>query len=237
MSGKLTELFRDLIELPYSEFRKMELDHTISNRGDILLRLARATRQKKGGLRALQEVLNRLDGKVAAEIEVEYPKFYFLFPNATSVEAGDAPTPQQSASTEMGLEKPEDDEPPTGSLRAIVDKLLDRPKAERLLIIAAADEIDATGRSDKGDPKLKSVMAASLFDMTQYNMGAIYELLDQIDGKVADKIKLLGNDVYITRYDEVAPRGAVQNENGVWQLEADNLTNQWAARLEQGRKK
>jgi hypothetical protein len=66
-------------------------------------------------------------------------------------------------------------------------------------------------------------------------ISAVFEVFDQIDGKVADKIKILGNDVFITRFDQIAPAGAEKNDDGVYQLAADDMTNIWATRLEQGR--
>lgn len=237
-TGKLAKLFAALIELNYSEFRAMELSNDISNEGDLILRLARATRHKRGGLRAIKEVLDRMDGKIAVEVEFIQPKFYMLFPHAKSKEGGDEPAPLPSGDTadtsEVALPS-KDEDPPTGSLRAVVDKMLDRKKSERLAIIKAADEIDEFGSSPLGDPKLKSVIAAGLYDLMDYNLGAIYELFDQIDGKVAEVYKELGDDVYIQNYSLIAPAHAKKNEDGVYYVEAINTSNAWGLRLEQQR--
>lgn len=238
MSGRLGDLFREVVDLSWSEFRKREQDGTITNEADSVYKLVRATRRKRGGLRATKEAINRLDGKVAEQIEVEYPKFYFVFPNASSSLGDNEDTHSVSPSDEEVLPAvvEEDTEPPTGSVRAMVEKMLVREKTVPIGIIQAADEIDVNGFSQLGDPKVSAVIAAGLFNMTDSNPAAIYEIFEQIDGKVADKIRVLGDDIYITKYDEIAPVGAYKNDKGMWQIEMPNLTNTWALKLEQGRK-
>ena len=80
MSGRITEKFRELVEYRWSEFVAMDTDVNGSNFDSIVGALVRAC--KKGNLRAIQVALDRLDGKIATEIEVEYPKFYTVYPQA-----------------------------------------------------------------------------------------------------------------------------------------------------------
>jgi hypothetical protein len=68
-------------------------------------------------------------------------------------------------------------------------------------------------------------------------MGAVFEVFDQLDGKVADKYKILGGDVHFKNYATIAPAGAVRNEDGIYQVYSDKITNSWVARLEQTRGK
>lgn len=241
--AKVSTLFADLIELRYSEFRRLEQTiEGVTNRSDLIIKLARATRRKKGGLRAVQEALNRLDGKIAVKMEFEYPKFYTIYPNATSVEGGvvsERISPGEESDVLEGevMPKKEKQEARRGSLRDVVNELLDEPKVKRLQIIKAADEIDLHGFSEYGDPKLKSVIAAGLYDMMDYNMSAIYELIEQVEGKVADKYKVIGDDIYIKNFAKVAPKGAYLNENGVYQTEAEDTTSIWVARLQAANEK
>lgn len=252
MSGRLTDGFRDIIELPWSEFVELEKSPTATNFDSIVTSLARAA--SKSNLRAIKEALDRLDGKIALEIEVEYPKFYTLYPKATKtandpniidyVEDGEQLSVDTliEAKIEGGkvmvaqTEKEEDQ--PSLSLRQVLEKMLDAPKVTPLGILQSADHIDKGEMSEAiMDPKVKSVIVAGLMKMVhEGRMSAVFEVFDQIDGKVADKYKLLGDDVYMYNYSQIAPAGAVKNEDGVYQIEAENTTNAWVARLEQQNK-
>jgi len=236
---KLTEYFKDMLEKPWSEFATMEQDESYTSSQAVVFALIRAC--ANGKLPAIKEALARVDGKVAAEIEVEYPKFYFLFPYADSVATiNGGTTTESSVAPATGAEpeqEDEDDDTATSGLRYTLKKMNDEPRALVKLIMDSAKQIDVAvshkGDIPPSDPKVKSVIIAGLLQMAHKgSMGAIFEVLDQIDGKVADKIKVLGGDVYIQRLDTVAPYGAEKNKDGVYQLIADNTTSAWAAALE-----
>ncbi len=250
MSGRLTEGFREIIELRWTEFVQRERSFDSTNFDSVIVGIVRAC--KKGTLRAIQTGLDRLDGKVAQEIEVEMPQFYFIYPKA--VKAADDPEiidvgepvervleetrPTETGPADMDELHAAEEELPTGSLRAVLQKLLDSPKQQVVDILAVADEIDSQGYSMEGDPKVKSVIVAGLMKLVHDGrISAVFEVFDQIDGKVADKIKILGNDVFMYRYDTIAPAGATKNADGFYQISADNTTNAWALKLEQGRKR
>lgn len=261
MSGRLTEGFREIIEMRWGDFVEMEQSLDATNFDSIITSIVRACR--KGKLRAIQAALDRLDGKIAAELEVEYPKFYFVYPYAKKraddpsiIEAdenGDIKGVLDGV-TLTGANKVEiidlpgapadveelahtEEELPTGSLRAVLEKMLHSPKSIVVEILASADRVDS-GDFSGGNPKVKSVIVAGLMKLVhEASLSAVFEVFDQIDGKVADKVKILGNDVYIKRFDLVAPADAVKNEDGVYQLVANNMTDAWAAKLEQGKGK
>lgn len=259
MSGKLTRGFRDIIELRWSEFIKIERSLAATNSDSVVTGIARAC--KKGNLRAIQTALDRLDGKVAMEIEVEYPKFYTVYPYATkriddptiieadengiiklitdidTIDVDEIIDVNGSPSNLNELE----DGIPTGSLREMLDKILKSPKYIVADILAGAEAVEG-GRKDLGDPMVKSVIVAGLMKLVHDGrVSAVFETFDQIDGKVADKIKILGNDVFLTRFDQIAPAGAEKNTDvdsphfDMYQLAAVDTTNFWATRLEQGR--
>jgi len=238
MSGRLTEGFRDVIELKWSEFATLEKNDQSTNFTSIISAITRAC--MGGSLRAIQTALDRIDGKIAMEIDVEYPKFYILYPEATKKSDDPAiididpialPEPAELAVVES------DDELPTGSLRAVLERMLDSPKKIVTDIIVAAERVDA-GNLTGGDPMVKSVIVAGLMKLVHDGkIGAVFEVFDQIDGKVADKVKILGDDVFMKRYDTIAPANAEKNENGIYQVSADNVTNAWVARLEQRKDK
>lgn len=250
MSGLLTEGFREIIELPWSDFVEMEKSPDATNFDSVITGIARAA--QKSNLRAIQTALDRLDGKIATEVETEYPKFYTLYPLATktaddpSIIDGDTltlpdPPPVDTHRLEQLVGAPADldeveasnDDIPTGSLRAVLEKMLHSPKSTVIDILAAAKAIDENNY-ELGNPRVKAVIVAGLMKLVhEGRISAVFEVFDQIDGKVAEKIKLLGNDVYQKRYDLIAPAGAVKNEDGIYQVEAPQTTNIWQLRLEQ----
>lgn len=257
MSGRLTEGFREIIDLRWDEFVLMEQNLSGTNFDSIVTSLVRGCR--KGNLRAIQTALDRLDGKIAQELEIEYPKFYTLYPRATktaddaSIIDGDSPfgvdkktlaVPVQQeitnlvgAAADMDELVAQEEELPTGSLRAVLEKMLDSPKQIVSDILNAADAIDKASL-ERGNPMVKSVIVAGLMKLVHDGrINAVFEVFDQIDGKVADKYKVLGKDVFIKRYDLIAPAGAVKNDDGIYQVEVNDIAGAWAVRLEQLKKK
>jgi hypothetical protein len=256
MSGKaLTEGFRSVIELRWSEFILFESDMNGSNFDGAIAALVRACR--KGNLRAIQTALDRLDGKVAMEIEVEYPKFYTLYPNATKT--ADDPSIIEIDGGRLAEVEPIPDNPhelmlvdgphdkdvvqdpeeelPTGSLRKVLEKMIHSSKKVTTAILESADSLES-GDVPLMDPHVKSVIVAGLMKLVHDGrMGAVFEVFDQLDGKVADKYKILGGDVHFKNYATIAPAGAVRNEDGIYQVYSDKITNSWVARLEQTRGK
>ena len=245
MTTRLTDEFRELIELRWDEFIAREKNQEGTNFDAIVTALARAC--SKGDLRAIKMALDRMDGKIATEIEVEYPKFYVVYPYATKtaddeaiIEADELPAGVLIHNgvdevTKIDLTAPissEDEELPTGSLRAVLDKMLDTPKQTVTDILEAAKCLD-NGLPAKGNPYVKSVIVAGLMSLVHKGqMGAVFEVFEQLDGKISEKYKMLGDDVYIQNFATIAPAGAVKNADGVYQIESDNITNAWAVRLE-----
>ena len=251
MSGRLTEGFRDVIEMRWTEFVTFERNPDTTNFDSIIVALVRAC--VKGNLRAIQTSLDRLDGKIAMELEVEMPKFYTRYPKATKVADDpsiientpliEAPTDLRETDTivtgspaDIDELHTEEEEAPTGSLRTVLERMLESPRSIVDSIIEASEAVDRHDLSI-GDPKVKSVIVAGLMRLVHSGrINAVFEVFDQIDGKVADKIKVLGSDVYLTRFDVIAPVGAYLNEEGVYEIAEDNITNSWALRLEQERR-
>jgi len=237
MSGRITAGFREIIEMRWSEFVLMEANAGQSNFDSIVSSLVRAC--TKGNLRAIQTSLDRLDGKVATEIEVEYPKFYTLYPQATKtadsplIIDGDSGTTPVASVEKTEPEPVVPEELPTGSLRSVLDRMLDSPKKTVLEILGSVELVDE-GDLSKGNPLVKSVIIAGLMKLVhEGKVSAIFEILEQIDGKVADKFKILGSDVFMYNYVEIAPAGAEKNEDGIYQISADNTTDSWVSRLEE----
>lgn len=236
MAGKLTDFLSKVVEMRWSEFVELERSMKYSAYEGIVIGIVRSC--TKGSRKAITEALDRLDGKVAENIEINYPKFHFLFPNATSVESGagspSRPTPLPAGDT-LPEPEPEDEELPTGKLRPALAKMLDEPMEVVHNIIAAQKYIDDTGSTAKGDPGVKGVVVAHLVRaavLSKHSMGYASEVLDQIDGKVATQINVMGSDVYINRYDAIAPAGSYKNKDGVYVFELPMVSDVWSARID-----
>lgn len=248
MNLKLTPFFKEVIEKRWSEFVKMENDgdsHTSAQA--VVFAIVRAC--AKGKLPAIRESLNRIDGKLQEQIEVEYPKFYIQYPYAKALASGanreQIVSEQGSSSTEIVKASEENREQPdleaplvTGSLRDTLNRMADAPKALVEKILQAAEDVDtregySSDTDPINDPLVKSVIVAGLLKMAHNgSLSAIFEVFDNLDGKLVDKIKVMGDDVYVTRYDELAPPGATKNADGIYEIEADNTTSSWAISLE-----
>lgn len=236
---KLTPYFRDLIEMRWDEFTQAEQNTSITSTEATVHAIVRAC--VKGKLPAIRESLNRIDGKLAEEIEVEYPKFIILYPHAevkestaphtVKVEGGEMAVPSTDATLAPAPDAP------TNSLRDALKRLSAKPQQTAIDILEAALYIDEHKYETvkphyENNPRVKSVIAAGLLTMaSKGHLGAIFEVFDNIDGKLVDKIKVLGDDVYFNSYDTIAPSGAIKNKDGIYQIEADNTTNQWAVKL------
>lgn len=255
MSGRLTDGFREIIDLRWHDFVLMEQSLDATNFDSIITAIVRAC--KKGNLRAIQAALDRLDGKIAVELEVEYPKFYTVYPQATktaddpeiiegddpyqvkvedgvmTIPKGDAIINITGSPADVEEQEAVEEELPTGSLRSVLERMLGSPKTLVDDILGVADLVDK-GDLSAGNPMVKSVIVAGLMKLVHAGrISAVFEVFDQIDGKVADKLKVLGDDVYLTRFDTIAPAGAVKNEDGVYMIASDTMTDVWGARLAQ----
>jgi hypothetical protein len=238
--NKLTPFFKEVIEVRWGEFVKMEKEESHTSAQGVVFAIIRACAE--GKLPAIKESLNRIDGKLEEQIDVIYPKFYITYPYATAVTSGVKVDGKEVATIEItGSDTPPDPEAPlvTGSLRDTLTRMSEAPKGLVTNILAAAKEVELregyAGEVDAGnDPLVKSVIVAGLLKMAHNgNLGAIFEVFDNLDGKLVDVIRILGEDVYLTSYDTIAPQGATKVD-GVYRVEADNTTNKWAISL--GRK-
>lgn len=236
MNLKLTPFFKEIIEKRWSEFVTMERDEDHSSAQGVVFAIIRAC--ANGKLPAIKESLNRIDGKLQEQIDVIYPKFYITYPYATAVDetvtlpGGSEVTHPVVTGSDTPLEAPL----VTGSLRDTLNRMSDAPKSIVTAIIEAAKDVDlregyAADTDPLNDPLVKSVIVAGLIRMAHNgNLGAIFEVFDNLDGKLVDVIRVLGEDVYLTSYDTIAPAGATKVD-GVYRVEADNTSSKWAVSL------
>lgn len=200
-----------------------------------LLYLVSAITSPKTSLKAITTSLERVDGKQPDKLEVIFPKFYTLYPNATTTVGGE--TTPTSAPTPEPTPPPSEPEIPDESvkgLRAEIQRLSEQKRGYVDQVILAAELIMA-GKESINQPKVKTVAAAMLYRLSRSSMLALDTLLEQVEGKVKDKVELLGGDVYLTSFAEVAPAGAIKNSNGIYQIENEQATTLWTERLDANR--
>jgi len=129
------------------------------------------------------------------------------------------------------------------TLRQTIDKMSDFPRETPKAIVEQAHNIEMAIRRHQPvpdlHPKVKSVVAAHLILMAQNrDLQAIYEVFDQVEGKLAETFKILGpnedEDIFITQYSTVAPKGAYRNEDGILMIEATESQAIWENKLKEG---
>ena len=238
----LAEYFAEIVELTWREYLAQERSPDVTSRQALLFAIVRAC--VDGKLSAIQTSLDRLDGPVARNIKTIMPKFYTEYPYAKSVASSvDDDIPALSSSTEPETQvtpQPSDgldqnhtpEELPTGKLRPVLDKMMDSPQNVPESILKAVNACDKYDYS-LGNPLVKSAIVAGLVKLAHNGkMSAIDEILNQLDGKVAEVYHLLGDDVITTSYALEAPAGAALGENGVYRIENKSMGALWIPPLE-----
>ena len=240
--GKLGSFLKEVIDWNWSEFCTAELDINYSGFEGVVLGLVRKC--SDGKLGAIKLAIERADGKLETPIKVDYPKVFILFPDAEKVAlkpgAPDSPTAALTAPTSDSLKEktaePQEEEIhiATLSLRDTLRKMADAPRAVPIMIHQRKKEVEEAIKSkaplpdEKNIPLVKSIVAANLLLMADNGKyEAITEVFDQIDGKLVETIRILGDDMYLTSYLLEAPFGAKKNSDGVYYLEAPQVADVW----------
>lgn len=243
--GKLGKFLAEVIHWRWDDFVKAEKDAKYSGLEAAVLSLVRVTSEAKLG--AIKLAIDRVDGKIETPVKIEYPKVWLVFPEAESVAL-------QPGEKEIGKELTIPDEPPndipeeepvsaaTLTLRQTLSKMADAPRVLVPTILKAKKDVEAALKQDpnyeiENAPLVKSVIAANLLNLAieKNNFEAITEVFDQIDGKLVETIRILGEDIYLNQYALEAPYGAVKNKDGVYVIEAKEIADQWRRKLESKR--
>lgn len=249
--GKLGEFLKEVINWRWDEFLAAEKSKDYTGYQATVLALVRIC--SEGKLGAIKLSIDRVDGKLETPIKIEYPKIFLVYPHAESVAelpSGEAPTNLRTPSLlpEIPPEGAEishenEDEPKTEvvlSLRDTLHKLADSPRLVTQLILARKDEVDkAEGPITDSDdaakkiPLVKSVIAANLLRLAndKGNFEAITEVFEQIDGKLVETLRLLGDDIFLVQYGLEAPYGAAKNKKGVYMIEQVASASVWEEKL------
>jgi hypothetical protein len=240
-TDRLGSFLREVSNWTWDEFVRAEKDKSYTSNEAMIFALIRSCAMQK--MDAIKMSLNRLDGKLKTPIRIETPSVYFLYPNASEIIDITPEQPKLTGKTQLladppppPIEDPEVMDVPSMSLRETLTAMADAPRElpEAVLALAEHTEMFVRGQaSDPGEyPMVKSVVAAHLLILAQKrDIGALTEVFDQIDGKLAETIQLIGDDIYITSYVTIAPEGATRNADGIFQMEAKQSQDLWAAKL------
>jgi hypothetical protein len=255
--NRLGHFLQEVSNWRWDEFVRAERDKSYSTNQSIIFALIRSCAMRK--MDAIKISLNRLDGKLKTPVQIEYPKVFYLYPNAVM----NTNSTQELNTNIVQLTNPEnvfnvledvvegevlppkpepeadpinDEDLPSLSLRETLRKMSDYPRELPEAIVERADEVQMAirGKGPMPDdiPMVKSVVAAHLLIMAQKrDIDALYEVFDQIDGKLVETIQVLGEDIYITSYASEAPPEATPNKDGILQVEASQVQALWTEKL------
>lgn len=244
--GKLGNFLREVIDWEWDQFCDAEKSHDFSSAEATVLALVRSA--SEGKLQAIKQSIARIDGNVKTPVKVEYPTAYITFPYAerralppqNSQAVAVLPDPEPISLPEEEA-YPEPEEPQdtlvTLTLRETLKKMADAPRGIPALIQEQKKKVETGGyMGDEKVPMVKSVICANLMILAneKHNFDAITEIFDQIDGKLVETVKLMG-DMYLTSYVLEAPYDAVKNKDGIYQIEKPIITDIWKEKLGRGR--
>lgn len=248
--GKLGNFLKEVINWQWDEFCRAEQDNAFTGYQSTVFALVRTC--SEGKLGAIKLAIDRVDGKIETPIKIEYPKVYFLYPEATRLAKpsfraiGTDPDKTNTLTLPAPPEAepeptPEPEEEPvtaaTLSLRETLHRMADSPRKLVPVILNRKKEVEAGTLKENPDdpaniPLVKSVIAANLLHLAEKNnFEAITEVFDQIDGKLVETIRILGDDIFLTQYTLEAPYGAKKNKDGVYYIEAKEVAESWRQKL------
>lgn len=222
--GTLKERFEELIHIPWDEFVEIEKDKNTSVDDMVLCSLIRSCADTDN-INATKISFDRIDDIQEVPIKVNVPKFYIRYPNAKEIEAGG-----KTNQVEAPKETESDYDPATAKLRATLAEMRGMPRQVVNVVIGTKRAVDKGSPVKNKIPSVKAVIVANLlYNAKKHRTRAIELIFDQIDGKLARTITLLGgNDVYVDDFSTLtAPANAIKDEDGVYIAENELMTNAW----------
>lgn len=249
--GKLGEFLKEVINWRWDEFVAAEKSKDYTGYQATVLSLVRIC--SDGKLGAIKLAIDRVDGKLETPVKIEYPKIYLVYPHAESVAElppGEATTNTRTPSLlpeippegeELSHETVEEEHTEVvNSLRDTLHRLAEAPRLVTQLILARKTEVEETDGPivDSNDaakkiPLVVSVIAANLLNLAndKGNFEAITEVFEQIDGKLVETLRILGDDIFLVQYGLEAPYGAEKNKSGVYMVEQVASASVWEEKL------
>lgn len=225
----LGERFIELLHLNWAEYAKIEADEDGSSEDAMICGLIRACAD--GDMRSIKTAFARSDGEIEIPVQIKTPKFYTRYLNAKEAEPGEK-------EIEMGKQelKEKEYDMATAKLRDTLQEMRKAPKKIVTMILGMRTRVDTDIKQgnalppSESIPLVKSVIAANLLHLAGYgNSNAVTEVFNQIDGKLAKVITLLGGeDVYLDDHiTQIAPAHSIKDEDGVYVAENKTMTNLW----------
>jgi hypothetical protein len=87
--AQLGDFLKEVANWDWLQFLEAEKSPAYSTSDSIIFSLIRACSIEK--MDAIKIALNRIDGKLKTPVQIEYPKLFYIYPNATSIEGGEFP--------------------------------------------------------------------------------------------------------------------------------------------------
>lgn len=230
----LKDRFTEIIHLSWGEFIVLEQNTSASVDDTVLCSLVRACTDTDD-ISATKLAFDRIEGLLETPIDIKVPKFYIRFPNAKEIE-GDVAAIEAPESTKK--EKASNYDPATAKLRETLREMRKMPK-DVIRVVRLYKRRIERGVPVDPEPKVKAVIVANLLKNVQKGRYKAIELIfEQIDGKLAKTIKLLGGeDVYVDDINTlIAPTGSILGDDGVYYAENKAMTTAWLRGFAQSQK-
>lgn len=249
--ANLGKFLKQVIHWRWDEFVRAEKDPKYSPLQHTVFALIRACAEGKLG--AIKLSIKRVDGNLETPVKIEYPRVFFRYPYAKEVavpetvaglEAGvpgiDVPKPDEFDEPEVTMEE----EKLTIGLRETLNKMADTPDSRVVpLVLMKKQEVEDTLRDQpdaeiESAPQVKSVISANLLNLAiaEKNFEAVTEVFDQIDGKLVETVRFLGDDMFMDQYSEIAPPGSFLNDDGIYIWENKEIARLWEQKFASSKK-
>ena len=229
----LKDQFEEMLHLNWDEFCEIEKDKNITVDQAALCALIRIC-SDTDDISATKMAFDRVEGLQAIPISVKVPKFYTRYINAKEIEA---PTKEIEAPADVEVETNYD--PMTAKLRETLHEMRSMPRQVVNIVLATKRAVEKDKPIKNKIPMVKSVIVANLlYNVKRGKLRAVELVFDQVDGKLAKTIELLGgHDVCIDDLTTtIAPADATKDKDGYYIAENKAMTTQWLRGFAQNQK-
>lgn len=220
----LSDRLNEICDWNWNEFCLARDSENISYTDKILFELINLCCYGRPKVYLVKEAINRLSGLPEETIIIKLPKQRVLYPYAKTKEAS-VKTPE-STKPEVVAGEPSIEQPTT-RLRDMLKSLIKMPSENGKMILEYRDKAEGGALDNKYAPKVGAVFCANMLESASNGNGLmLFELFDQIDGKMAQVINIGGskdNVYYLTDYSDVAPADAIKNKDGIYFSEREML--------------
>lgn len=227
----LTDRFNEVLHWTWDKFWELENDPNATSEDALVCSFIRAC--GAGDLRSIKHAFARSDGEVEIPIKFNVPKFYVRYLAATTIDKEDGAGEKAVAPIAK-----EEYDVATSKLRATLDKMRTAPKALVPALLERRKFVDEAMKNNltlpKEIPLVKSIICANLLSLANRgSSNAVTEVFNQLDGRLAKTITLLGGeDVYVDDYvTKIAPAGAAKDSKGIYVAENKAIANLWVSKI------